>query len=153
MFQCRIHKDSPLIPILSGINPAPRIETYVFKIHCDVVLPKGRRSFALLKSSSVMLISRCSLRLKQNISLLALLEVIHESPKSPYSLKAFILLSIFSIERNSCAESDSISFASWMIVYQICRRKASRASTELQQIPALKSQFYFIDEYNNELFI
>ena len=28
----RIHKGSPIIPILNRINPIPRIDTYFFKI-------------------------------------------------------------------------------------------------------------------------
>ena len=45
--QCRIHKGSPIIPILSRINPIPRIDTYLFKVHSNIVLqlrlglPKG----------------------------------------------------------------------------------------------------------------
>ena len=37
--QYRIHKGSPAIPILSGINPIPYIDTYFFKIHSNIVLP------------------------------------------------------------------------------------------------------------------
>ena len=33
--QCR----SPIIPILSQINPIPRIDTYLFKVHSNIVLP------------------------------------------------------------------------------------------------------------------
>ena len=36
---CRIHKDSSIIPVLSRINPIPRIDTYFFKIHSNTVLP------------------------------------------------------------------------------------------------------------------
>ena len=34
-----IHKDTPIIPILRRINPIPRIDTYFFKIHSNIVLP------------------------------------------------------------------------------------------------------------------
>jgi len=37
--QCRIHKGSPIIPILSRINTIPRIDTYLFKVHSNIVLP------------------------------------------------------------------------------------------------------------------
>ena len=37
--QCRIQKGSPTIPILSSINPTPRIDTYFFKVHSNSVLP------------------------------------------------------------------------------------------------------------------
>ena len=36
--QCRIHKGSPIIPILSRINPITRIDTYLFKVHSNIVL-------------------------------------------------------------------------------------------------------------------
>ena len=42
-----IHKGSPIIPILSRINPIPRIDTYFCKVHCNIALtymlglPKG----------------------------------------------------------------------------------------------------------------
>jgi hypothetical protein len=44
--QCRIYKCSPIISILSRINPFPRIDTHFFKIHSNTVLtglglPKG----------------------------------------------------------------------------------------------------------------
>ena len=35
--QCRIHKGSPIIPILSQINPITRIDTYLFKVHSNIV--------------------------------------------------------------------------------------------------------------------
>ena len=35
--QCRIHKDSPTIPILSRINPNTRIDTYRFKVRSNIV--------------------------------------------------------------------------------------------------------------------
>ena len=31
--QFRIHKGSQIISILSRINPIPRIDTYIFKVH------------------------------------------------------------------------------------------------------------------------
>ena len=37
--QCHIHKGTPVIPILSEINPIPCIDTYLFKIHSNIVLP------------------------------------------------------------------------------------------------------------------
>ena len=40
-----MHKGSPIIPILSRVNPIPRIDTYFFKINSNIVLrlglPKG----------------------------------------------------------------------------------------------------------------
>ena len=30
-----------IIPILSRLNPIPRIDTYLFKVHSNIVLPKG----------------------------------------------------------------------------------------------------------------
>ena len=39
--QCRIHKGSPIIPILSRINPIPRIDTYFFKVHSNIVFPSS----------------------------------------------------------------------------------------------------------------
>jgi hypothetical protein len=36
--QCRIQKGPPIIPILSRINSIPRIDTYFFKIHSNIVL-------------------------------------------------------------------------------------------------------------------
>jgi hypothetical protein len=45
--ECSIHKGSPIIPILSQINLIPRIDTYFFMIHSNIVshlclgLPKG----------------------------------------------------------------------------------------------------------------
>ena len=36
---CRIHKGSQIIPILSRINPIPRIDTYLFKVHSNIVFP------------------------------------------------------------------------------------------------------------------
>ena len=41
--QCRIHKGSPIIPILSRINPISRIDTYLFKVHSNIVLPSTPR--------------------------------------------------------------------------------------------------------------
>ena len=34
--QSRFHKDSPMIPTLSRINPIPHIATYFFKIHSNI---------------------------------------------------------------------------------------------------------------------
>ena len=33
---CRIHNGSPIIAILSRINPIPRIETYFFRVHSNI---------------------------------------------------------------------------------------------------------------------
>ena len=41
--QCCIHKDSPIIPILSRINPMPHIHAYFFKIFSNLVLPSSPR--------------------------------------------------------------------------------------------------------------
>ena len=41
--ECRIHKDSQIIPIPSQINPIPRIDTYFFKIHFNIVLQSTPR--------------------------------------------------------------------------------------------------------------
>ena len=41
--QCHIHKGSPIIPILSQINPITRIDTYLFKVHSNIVLPSTPR--------------------------------------------------------------------------------------------------------------
>ena len=41
--QCRIHKGSPIITILSRINPIPRIDTNLFKVHSNIVLPSTPR--------------------------------------------------------------------------------------------------------------
>ena len=41
--QCSIHKGSPIIPILSWINPITRIDTYLFKVHSNIVLPSTPR--------------------------------------------------------------------------------------------------------------
>ena len=43
--QCRIHKDSPIVPILSRINQISRIDTCFFKIHFSIVLPSTPRPF------------------------------------------------------------------------------------------------------------
>ena len=40
---CCTHKGSPINPILSRINPIPRIETYFFKILSNIVLPTKPR--------------------------------------------------------------------------------------------------------------
>ena len=44
-FQWRIHKDSPIICILSRINPIPRTDIYLFKIlvYSNVVFPSTSR--------------------------------------------------------------------------------------------------------------
>ena len=34
-----IHEGSPIIPILSRLNPILRIDTYLFKVHSNIVLP------------------------------------------------------------------------------------------------------------------
>ena len=36
-------KGSPIIPILSRINPIIRIDTYLFKVHSNIVLPSTPR--------------------------------------------------------------------------------------------------------------
>ena len=36
--QCHIYMGSPIIPILSQINPIPSIDAYFFKIYSDIVL-------------------------------------------------------------------------------------------------------------------
>ena len=41
--QCRIHKGSPIIPILGRINAIPRIDTYLFKFHSNIFLPSTPR--------------------------------------------------------------------------------------------------------------
>ena len=41
--QRRIHKSSPTIPIVSRNNTIPRIDTYLFKIHSNIVLPSTPR--------------------------------------------------------------------------------------------------------------
>ena len=41
--QYRIHKGCPIIPIQSRINPISRIDTYLFKIHSNIVLPSTTR--------------------------------------------------------------------------------------------------------------
>ena len=38
-----MHKSSLLIPILNPLNPIPRIDTYFFKIHSNIVLPPTSR--------------------------------------------------------------------------------------------------------------
>jgi hypothetical protein len=38
----RIHKGSPIIPILSQINTIPRSDTYFFKVHSKIVLHTPR---------------------------------------------------------------------------------------------------------------
>ena len=41
--QYRIHKGSPVIPILSRINLIPRIDTCLFKVHSNIVFPSTPR--------------------------------------------------------------------------------------------------------------
>ena len=41
--QRRIHKGPPIIHILSQINPITRIDTYLFKVHSNIVLPSTPR--------------------------------------------------------------------------------------------------------------
>ena len=36
--QCRIHKGSSMIPILNRINQIPHIDTYLVKVHSNIVL-------------------------------------------------------------------------------------------------------------------
>ena len=36
-FQCRIHKGSPIILIVGHINPISRIDSYLFKIHSNIL--------------------------------------------------------------------------------------------------------------------
>jgi hypothetical protein len=43
LLECRIHKCSPIIPILSRINTIPRIDTYFLKFHSNIVLPSTPR--------------------------------------------------------------------------------------------------------------
>ena len=42
--QCRIHKGSPIIPTLRLINPIPRIDIYLPKVHPNTMLPSSSRS-------------------------------------------------------------------------------------------------------------
>ena len=46
--QCHIHKGSPIIPILSRINPIPRTDNYLFKVHSNIVLPSTPRPLKCL---------------------------------------------------------------------------------------------------------
>ena len=41
--QCRIHKGSPVIPILSRLNLIPNIATYIFKIHSILIVSSHLR--------------------------------------------------------------------------------------------------------------
>jgi hypothetical protein len=43
--QCRIHKGSPRIPILSRINPTPHIDTYFFKVYSNIVPLKSKLAY------------------------------------------------------------------------------------------------------------
>ena len=45
--QWHIHKGSPIIPIMSRINPVPRIDTYFFKIHSNIILSFGLEVYFL----------------------------------------------------------------------------------------------------------
>ena len=80
--QCRIHKESPIITILNRINPIPRIDTYLFKVHSNIVLPSTPRPpkglfpiglpFKLLKAllpSSIMATCSAHLNLLDLITL------------------------------------------------------------------------------------
>ena len=40
-------KGSPIIPILSRINPISRIDTYLFKVHSNIILPSTPRPLGL----------------------------------------------------------------------------------------------------------
>ena len=42
--ECRIHKDSPVIPTLNQIIPIPRSDTYFLKINSNIALPSTPRS-------------------------------------------------------------------------------------------------------------
>ena len=42
-FNATLSKGTPIIPILSRINPIPRIDAYFFKIHSNIVLPSTPR--------------------------------------------------------------------------------------------------------------
>ena len=33
----RFHKGSPIIPIQSRINPIPGVDTYLFKVHSNII--------------------------------------------------------------------------------------------------------------------
>ena len=43
-YETPLHKESPIIPILSRINPIPRIDAYFFKIHSNIVPNQERDS-------------------------------------------------------------------------------------------------------------
>ena len=79
--QCRIHEGSLIIPILSRINPIPRIDTYLFKVHSNIVLPKGLFPVGLpvkilkaLLSSSILATCPAHLNL---LDLITKYEVLH----------------------------------------------------------------------------
>ena len=44
---------SPIIPILSRINPITHIDTYLFKVHSNIVLQSTQRSPKTLFSESI----------------------------------------------------------------------------------------------------
>ena len=46
--QFRIHKDFPLIFILSQSNPIPSADAYFFKIHSNIFLPSNPRRLTVL---------------------------------------------------------------------------------------------------------
>ena len=60
-----LHKSSPIIPILSRINPIPRIDTYLLKVYSNIVLPSTGlfpvglpvKILKALLSSSILLIT------------------------------------------------------------------------------------------------
>ena len=41
--QCRTHKFPLIIPVLNRINPIPRIDTYFFTVHSNIVVPSTLR--------------------------------------------------------------------------------------------------------------
>ena len=42
-FNAAFTRGSPIIPILSKINQIPRVDTYFFKVHSNIVLPSTPR--------------------------------------------------------------------------------------------------------------
>ena len=66
--QFRIHKVSPITPILSRINQIPCIDTYFFKIHSNNVLPSTLRPELPRQISWISLLSHpCVLHIKSDI--------------------------------------------------------------------------------------